>query len=340
MNRRPTAKDVAERAGVARSAVSMVVNGRDEGMVSPDRRARILEAARELGYTPSSVARSLRNQRTRTIGLVTDEIASGAYAGDIVLGATDAAMAAGYLLLTVDTHGDRDRELPAYQTLIDRQVDALVFAALGLRTYEPPEGLARQPAILANCFDPGGRIPGVVADEVAGGRAAARVLLDAGHRDVVALGGDPETIAAPRREQGVAEAFAEAGLPVPPVVRAGWEIDGGVRAATLALRGDPRPTALLCANDRVAVGAVLAAGRLGLDVPTDLSVLGYDDDPNVARRMVPALTTIDLPHRAIGEAAMVALLAHLDDGLPLPTADRLLPCEPVVRDSVAAPGRR
>ncbi len=339
MSRRPTAKDVAERAGVARSAVSMVVNGRDEGMVAPDKRARILEVAHELGYTPNRVARSLRNQRTHTIGLVTDEIASGAYAGEIVLGATDAAMAAGYLLLTVDTHGDQDREAPAYQTLADRSVDALVFASLGLRAYTPPDGSNHRPAILANCFDPNGAVPGVFADEVGGGRNAARLLLEAGHRDVVVLGGVASDVAAPRREQGVAEAFAAAGLAPPRVVRAGWEIDDGVRAATEALGGTSVPTALLCANDRVALGAVLVAARLGLAIPDDLSVLGYDDDPNVARRLVPGLTTIDLPHHAIGEATLTALLEHLDDGVALPTSDRLLPCEPVVRGSVAPPRR-
>jgi LacI family transcriptional regulator len=332
--RRPTAKDVAERAGVSRSAVSMVVNDRADGMVSDDRRQRILRAADELGYTPNSVARSLRNQRTHTIGLVTDEIASGAFGGDIVHGATDVAMAAGYLLLTVDTHGESDRERAAYATLLDREVDALMFAALSMRRYEPPSAMTQRPAVLANCFDPAGRVPGVLADEHTGGRAAAQMLLDAGHRDVAVLGGDPVLPAAELREEGMAAAFTAAGLPAPAVLRAGWDIDGGVRAASQLLDALDRPTALLCANDRVATGAMLAAARLGLDVPDDLSVLGYDDDPNVARRMVPPLSTVVLPHREIGAQAMTVLLDLLAGEEP-PAADVLLPCAPVPRGSVA-----
>lgn len=339
MPRKPTAKDVAALAGVARSAVSMVVNGRDAGMVAPDKRQRILDAAAELGYTPHSVARSLRNQRTHTIGLVTDQIASSAFGGELIRGATDVAMEAGYLLITVDTHGDAAREAPAYEALVHREVDALMFAALSLRVYAPPAAMRERPAMLANCFDPDGAAPGVIADEVEGGRRAAQLLLDAGHRRVAVLGGQPPLIAMPRRLAGVSAAFEAAGLPAPEVVPGGhgWEISTGVEAATAALSRSQRPTGLLCANDRVATGAYLAAARLGLDVPGDVSIVGYDDDENVAQRLVPGLTTIALPHHAIGAAAMEAMLAHLDDGEPLPTADVLLPCEPVLRDSVGPP---
>lgn len=337
MSRNPTAKDVAARAGVARSAVSMVVNGRDAGMVAPDKRQRVLDAAAELGYRPHSVGRSLRNQRTQTIGLVTDQIASSAFGGQLIRGATDVAMEAGYLLLTVDIHGDDDREGPAYEALLHREVDALMFAALSLREYHPPAALRGRPALLANCFDPEGRVPGVVADEVMGGRRAAELLLAAGHRDVVVLAGDPPLVAMPRREAGIAAAFAEAGLAAPESVMTGWEIGDGVRAATTVLSRADRPTAVLCANDRVAVGVLLAAARLGLDVPREVSVVGYDDDENVAPQLLPALTTIALPHHEIGTVAMTALVAHLDGGAPLPEADHLLPCAPVVRSSVAPP---
>jgi LacI family transcriptional regulator len=339
MPRKPTAQDVADRAGVARSAVSMVVNGKDAGMVAPERRQRILDAAAELGYTPNSVARSLRNRRTHTIGLVTDQIASSAFGGQLIRAATDIAMEAGYLLLTVDIHGDNAREAPAYQALLHREVDALMFGALSLRSYAPPAAMRERPAMLANCFDPSGAIPGVIADEVEGGRRAAQLLLDAGHRDVVVLGGQPPLVAMPRRLAGIAAAFEAVGAPAPGVVPGGegWEIASGVAAATAALTGDHRPTGLLCANDRVAVGAMLAAARLGLDVPRDLSIVGYDDDENVAGQLVPALTTVRLPHHEIGAVAMRALIANLEHGDPLPVADQLLPCEPVVRDSVAAP---
>lgn len=336
MSRKPTAKDVAARAGVARSAVSMVMNGHDAGMVAPDKRQLILDAAAELGYTPHSVARSLRNQRTHTIGLVTDQIASSAFGGQLIRAATDVAMEAGYLLLTVDIHGDASREGPAYEALRHREVDAFMFAALSLRTYDPPTQMRERPSMLANCFDPSGVIPGVIADDVEGGRRAAQLLLDAGHRDVVVLAGDPPLVAMPRRLAGIIAAFEAVGAPAPRVVTSGsgWEISNGIRAATEALSQPQRPTGLLCANDRVANGAYLAAARLGLDVPGDVSIVGYDDDENVAQRLLPGLTTIALPHHEIGATAMSALIAHLDGGAPLPDSDRLLPCEPVPRDSV------
>lgn len=337
MSRKPTAKDVASLAGVSRSAVSMVVNGRDEGMVAPVKRQRILDAAEELGYTPSSVGRSLRAQRTRTIGLVTDRIASAAYGGDLIRGATDAALAAGYLLVTVDTHGEHAREKAAYEALLQRDVDALMFASVSLREYDVTAAMADHPAVLANCFDPTGSVPGFIADEVAGGRAAGKLLLEAGHREVVVLGGSHNLLAAPRREQGIAEAFAAAGLAPPQVVAGGWDIATGHAAATEVLSRSDRPTALICSNDRVAAGAVLAAARLGVDVPGAVSVMGYDDDENVAPTMVPALSTVAIAHADIGEVAMTALITHLEHGEPLPTEDTLLPCEVVDRASVAPP---
>ena len=339
MARKPTARDVAERAGVARSAVSMVVNGRDAGMVAPERRQRILDAAAELGYRPHSVGRSLRNQRTQTVGLVTDQIASSAFGGQLIRGATDVAMEAGYLLITVDIHGDTEREAPAYEALLHREVDALMFAALSLREYRPPPPLREHPSILANCFDPAGSIAGVVADEVAGGYAAAALLIDAGHRDIVSLEGEPDSAATPLRREGTLAAFDDAGLPAPELIGGGWEISDGFQAATRVLSRQSRPTGLLCANDRGAVGAYLAAARLGIDVPADLSIVGYDDDENIAHRLSPALTTVALPHHEIGTAAMTALIAHLDDGVPLPSVAQKLPCRLVVRDSIAAPSR-
>jgi len=337
MSKKPTAKDVAARAGVARSAVSMVVNGRDAGMVAPGKRQRILDAAAELGYRPHSVGRSLRNQRTQTIGLVTDQIASSAFGGRLIRGATDVAMEAGYLLITVDIHGDAEREQPAYEALLHREVDALMFAALSLREYPAPATLRHRPAVLANCFDPTGAVAGVLADEVSGGARAAELLLAAGHREVVSLEGPRHFVATVRRRAGIADAFDAAGHPAPETVPTGWEIGDGVRTGTAVLSRTDRPTGLLCANDRVAVGVLLAAARLGLEVPGDVSVVGYDDDENVAPQLLPALTTIALPHQEIGAMAMTSLLSHLEDGAPLPRADRMLPCEPVVRDSVAPP---
>lgn len=341
--RKATAKDVAELAGVSRSAVSMVLNGRADGMIAADKQHAVRAAAAELAYTPDSVARSLRSRRTHTVGVVTDHIATSAYAGQILVGATDEAMRAGYVLLVVDTQGDRERAAAAYATLHERQVDALMFAALSLEAYQPGEHttasdrMRGEPGVLANCFDPEGQVPSVIADEVAGGAQAANLLIEAGHTHLTLLGGSRDKAATGRREQGVRQACAHAGVPLPHVIDTGWEIGDGYRAAVHELGRPHRPTGILCANDRVALGVLMAALRLGLEVPRDLSVIGYDDDENVAPAAIPALSTIRLPHREIGAVAMRSLLNRLADPADMVQDVTLVPCVPVTRASVAAP---
>jgi LacI family transcriptional regulator len=345
MPRKATSQDVADLAGVSRSAVSLVLNGRGAGNIAADKQAMIIEAARKLNYTPNAVALSLRSRRSSTIGVVTDAIATTAFGGKLLQGASDAAVAEGYLLLVIDTQNDADRESKAYQTLQNRQVDGFLFAAMSLRPYEAPALLRQTPSALANCFDPVDAAPAFIPDEVAGSRSVTQHLIDRGHRDIVMLTGTSDVIASGLREQGFAEALAAAGLDASPPVAGGWDIDKGYAAATHVLTNrSPRPTALVCANDRAAIGAVLAATQLGLSVPRDLSVVGYDDDENVAPHLVPALTTVRLPHREMGEQAMRTVLATVLDDRNLPLSAKaassgrtLLACPLVVRDSVAPP---
>lgn len=344
MPRKATSQDVADLAGVSRSAVSLVLNGRGAGNIAADKQALIIAAARQLNYTPNTVALSLRSRRSATIGVVTDAIATTAFGGQLLEGAADVAVAEGYLLLVIDTQNDLGRERRAYETLQNRQVDGFLFAAMSLRPYDVPPNLRSVTCALANCFDPDDSAPAFVPDEVAGSRVVTQHLIDQGHRDIVMLTGTSDVIASGLREQGFAEAMSAAGLPVPAPVTAGWEIDKGYAGAMHVLTADQRPTAVVCVNDRSAIGVILAAAQLGLSVPGDLSVVGYDDDENVAPCLVPALTTVRLPHREMGERAMRVVLDRvLDDG-PAgagaesgPTPRTLLDCPLVVRDSVAPP---
>ena len=148
---------------------------------------------------------------------------------------------------------------------------------MSLKAYEPSPGLTGSIASLANCFDPAGR-SGAHPDR--GGRELGNPhLIERGHRDIVMLTGTPDMVASGLREQGFAQGLADAGLPVSPPIVAGWEIDKGYAAAMHVLTtSDSRPTGLVVANDRAAIGVVLAATSLGLSVPTDVSVVGYDDD--------------------------------------------------------------
>jgi LacI family transcriptional regulator len=344
MSRKATSQDVADLAGVSRSAVSLVLNGRGAGNIAAEKQALIIEAARRLNYSPNAVALSLRSRRSSTIGVVTDWIATTAFGVKLLQGASDAAAAAGFLLLVIDTQNSAEREVQAFETLQNRQVDGFLFAAQSLRAYEPAEPLVTAPGALANCFDPDDRVPAFVPDEVGGSRAATRHLLDRGHRDIVHFAGTTDVVATGLRQQGHAEAMAAAGVPTRAPIPTGWEIDKGYAAAMQVLTDDNRPTAIMCANDRSATGVMLAAAQLGLSVPGDLSVVGYDDDENVAPCLVPALTTVRLPHREMGERAMQVVLQAVLDDVPPPVgaepagASRtLLECPLVVRDSVAAP---
>lgn len=333
-----TSADVARRAGVSRAAVSMVLNGRGHGNVAAGRQEAIRAAARELGYVPDAAAVTMRTQRTRTIGVVTDAIVTTAYGGDVLAGTMDAAARAGYVTMVVETEDDPELEQRAFEALRSRQVDGFVFAAASMRTYSVAEEVGDTPAVLANCIDPDGSHAAWYPDDVGGGRLATAELLAAGHRRLVCLAGAEKTMATGLRVQGYQEALAGAGLPAGPVHPTGWEIADGHRAAMTLLAGAERPTGFVCANDRVAVGVLLAATALGLSVPGDVSLVGYDDDVNVAPTLVPGLTTIALPHREMGQRAMDALLQRL-------AGERLEPERVAVeatlvrRESVASPAR-
>ncbi|MFE1951558.1 LacI family DNA-binding transcriptional regulator [Streptomyces sp. NPDC059524] len=340
--KRPTARDVAELAGVSRAAVSFVFSGRAQGNLSAETQRRIREAADELGYRPDEVARSLRGRRTGVIGMLSDEIATSPFAGRMVLGAMEAARARGHQILLLESRRDPAAEAEAIAELRARRVDGLVYASMELRTTEVPAGVDPARTVLANCLPrEAGSYAAVVADERAGGRRAVDALIAAGHRDIALLGGAVGNIAAEDRARGFTDGMGAAGLEVREawMLRAGWQIDEGYAAALRVLGEAERPTGVVCANDRVAAGVLLAAARLGIAVPEALSVVGYDDQDHMADRLVPALTTVALPHHAMGAAAVDALLDAVERDEPVATGDVVrLPCPLVERASVAKPG--
>ncbi|MCQ4207361.1 LacI family DNA-binding transcriptional regulator [Streptomyces longispororuber] len=338
---RPTARDVAELAGVSRAAVSFVFSGRAQGNLSAATQERIRSAADQLGYRPDEVARSLRKQRSAVIGMLSDEIATSPFAGRMVLGAMEAARARGHQVLLLESRKDPAMEAEAVAELRARRVDGIVYAAMSMRRTAVPGTIAPERCVLANCLP---REPGsyasVVAAERAGGRAAVDVLISAGHRDIALLGGETDDVAATDRAHGFDDGLRAAGLTARPewTLRVGWQIDEGFAAALELLDGPDRPTGIVCANDRVATGVLLAAARLGIAVPEQLSIVGYDDQDQMADRLVPALTTVALPHHAMGAAAVNLLLDAVDAGADVDrTACEELPCPVVLRQSVTGP---
>lgn len=329
--------DVAELAGVSASTVSLVLSDA-KSRISEKTRQRVREAASSVGYTPNTVARGLRTQRTRTVGMISNEIATTPYAGRMLAGAQDVAREAGNLMLLVDTGDDRAVEQEAISALTAHQVDAMIYACMWHRIVPVPAGLPRDTVFL-DCRPDADGFRSVVPDDRAGGAAATRELIRAGHTRIAFVDTtDPLPIASGLRHEGYVSELTAHGIEVDPALHVREETSTrGGSLATAHLLGLPegqRPTAIFYFNDRMAVGAYSVAHRLGLELPRDLSIVGYDDQQLLAAEQDPPLTTIALPHYEMGRWAMEVALgvrAVEEKG-----ATHLMEC-PVIRRGTVGP---
>lgn len=339
---RPSMQDVADAAGVSRATVSLVLSDAPGARIAASTRARVHAVAAELGYRRDLVASGLRRARTDTIGLVSYRIATAPWGWSMVVGAQEAAWARDRVLLMANTGGRADHEHDAVASLLDRRVDGLVLGATYHRALTVPQLRIPIPIVLLDAFDPGGAHPAVVPDDESGGRLATSVLLDAGHERVAFINSADPVPASHLRLAGYRTALAARGIAFDDalVVDADdtrWP-DGGRRACAALLDRGVDFTALFCFNDRVASGAYRTLRATGLSVPADVSVVGFDDQADVANAMDPPLTTVALPHEAMGRWAVDRLLDRVDGvaGADDPVLHRA-PCPAVLRDSVAAP---
>jgi LacI family transcriptional regulator len=318
-SRRVRLSDVAKRAGVSPTAASFVLTGRREEMrISREVEARVLEAARETGYRPNIVSRSLRTGRTHTIGFISDTVATTRFAGDLIRGALEAARDRDHLLLIAETEGDANLERELLEAMIDRQVDGIVLASMYTRKVVVPRLLRTQRVVLLNAI-PSRPAPliSVVPDEVEAGRSAANVLLAAGHREGIYIVGvglkgnhrpKPKgALAAVERLQGIEAALANAGIrPEGAIGCEDWEPEFGYDAVRKLIDDGSDVRALICFNDRLAVGAYNALNDNGLEIPADVSIVSFDDDP-ISSWVRPKLTTIAIPHYELGRRSIEAL---------------------------------
>jgi LacI family transcriptional regulator len=309
---RATLLQVAQRAGVSRSTASFVLAGRHLDMrISEDARQRVLRAAQELDYRPNLMARSLRTKVTKTIALVSDTIASDPYAGRAIHGALAAAVAHGHLLFVGETEGDPLVEERLISDFLDRQVDAFVYASMFTRYVRLPKQLRGRPVVLLNCLTRAARPVqhSIIPDELTAGLSAARALLEAGHRQGIHLVGHPggRVFASRERLAGIKEGLGEAGARLAGTIDCDWWPDSAYDAVTRALADGLEPTALICLNDRVALGAYQALREAGRVIPDDVSVLSFDDS-DLAAWLRPQLTSISLPHYQLGWQAVETLL--------------------------------
>jgi DNA-binding LacI/PurR family transcriptional regulator len=317
--RRPTIKAVAAAAGVSTAAVSQAVNG--TGRISEATRRRVLAAAAELGWTPSASATALRRARTRTFALVvrrpTDVLGSDPHFSELITGLEGELAPRGYGLLLHLVAGISEESALYERLAAEGRVDGTVLT--DARDNDPRPARLRAlglPAVLLGAPDPASPVPTVgLGQQGAGVREAVGHLLELGHRRIAYVTG-PEELAHTRlRRAAFEKALAEAGSTPVAVLETDFTERAAVAATHQLLALTDRPTAVVYANDSMAVCAIGTAQRAGLRVPYDLSVIGYDNLP-LGRWLHPRLTTVDQQVQRVGAAAARALLAQCGEDVP------------------------
>ena len=326
--KRVTLADVARAAEVSPTTASLVLSGRGpELRISTTVQQRVRQEADTLSYRPNIVSIGLRNGSSRTLGFVSDTVATSQLAGDMIKGALKTARQHEYMLFIGETEGDPKLERRLLDAMLDRQVDGIILASMFTRTRRLPSRL-EVPTVLLNTLarKQVPAIPSVVPDEHTAGRAAARLLLDAGHRSIHLVGAGPGaddvppgTVAGTERLAGIREVMCEAGLELASGhLLPEWLPPDGWRATRRIIDEWGPALAIITFNDRLAFGAYQALHEAGLSVPADASVVSFDDSP-LADWLRPGLTTFAIPHHDLGRRAVELLIESIaaDDRQPL-----------------------
>jgi DNA-binding LacI/PurR family transcriptional regulator len=329
-------KDIALLAGVSHSTVSRAL--RNSPLIPESTAKRIQQIAREKGYSASAVARSLVMQKTQTIGVVVTSIADP-FNGEVVEGLEEAANQNGYSVILATSQADPEREMAVVRSFRERRVDGIIVASSRVGSlYASALGEMQIPIVLLNNQSAGIFAHTVTIDNVDGGLRATHHLIQLGHTRIAYLGDRLGFESDSERLAGYKKALRQARIPskVNLLERGDGKMPGARQAAAklLVLPPDLRPTAVFCYNDMSALGLMQAAEAAGLEIPRDLSVVGFDD-LFFAGQLRPPLTTYRQPKREIGKRAMEQLLTLLR-GESASDMTRIQG-ELVIRESTAAP---
>ncbi|MFN8163662.1 MAG: LacI family DNA-binding transcriptional regulator [Solirubrobacterales bacterium] len=329
-------KDVADHAGVSLSTVSYVVN--DSGPVASERRARVLDAIRLLNYTPNESARNLKRQSASTIGLVVPDLANQYFA--LVAEGVERAASERDVLVVLCVPQATGKSDDHYAKLLRSQrLDGVVYlSATGTLPTLILELSRSGAVVLVDEQLPGFELPAVVSDNRRGAREVAQHVLGHGHQRIAVIGGPAPLWSAEQRLAGYREALAAArhNPDEIPLLTGDYRQESGFELALRALAGDPaeRPTALICANDLMAIGALEYCKSAGIRVPEDVSIVGFDDVP-VSALVTPRLTTTRQPAHDLGAAAAILLFDLIDEIDSEPVAP--FPTTLMERESVGPP---
>lgn len=337
-----TLKDVAKKANVSFKTVSRVIN--NEGGVSRTMVEKVQEVIEELQYIPNINAKSIRTKKTQVYGFITDQIATTPYAVDIIKGAQDAATKQNKLLFVVNTGIDDVFNKRVVKMLLQRQVEGIIFAAMYHKKIEIPFSLNQlTDFVLVNCYSDDVFATSIIPDEFHAGYSATKKLLDKGHRSIAMLNLPDDSIAAELRLKGYKKALKEFGVKInnnyihTAVIRKpSGEVIKAFDIARKLLKTEKRPTAIFCANDRIAMKTYEAIKSLGLTIPGDVAVIGFDNQEIIADNLHPGLSTMALPHREMGIKAVEVLIDNEKRKTPGGSMSRqiLLQCKYVERKSI------
>ncbi|WP_113701574.1 LacI family DNA-binding transcriptional regulator [Nonomuraea lactucae] len=307
--RRPTIKDVAEKAGVSRSTVSRALTGR--GYAADEVRERVRRAAAELGYVPDAMARTLKQQVSRSVGVIVSDLRNSFYA-ELAAGASAAARERGYTMVLADTSLSTDAEIEAAEAFVALRVAGVIVTpnSPSVSTYLGEHGI---PVVEVDRQFAAGSTDGVVVGNRVGAREATAHLLELGHRRIALFIDETNWTTGHERYEGYSEALAASGGAVEPalVVSSGWDVAGSHQRALDMLREPDRPTAVFAANNVLAEGVWRAVAELGLRVPGDVSLVAFDDAPWMSM-VSPAVTAVAQDTLSLGAAAVRRLHERIE----------------------------
>ena len=331
--RRATLKDVAQAAGFSQSTTSRALSG--EGYVAAGVRDRVLAAAESLGYVPHAMARSLRKQDSRTIGVLVSDLRNAFYA-DLAAGIASRSRREGYTMMLVDDQGSTDAEMDAARAFVATRVAGVIVTPL---SGDVSAYLMRQhiPVIEADRQFSAGRCDGVIIDNAGVAKRMTDHLIDLGHRRIALFIDETMWTTGGERAAGYRRSLEGSGIPADPslVISAGWDADGARKSAIDILARRDHPTAIFAANNLLAEGVWRATNDLGLRIPEDVSVVSFDDSQWMSM-VSPGITAVAQDAVSLGETALDRLLERLQDPMAEPQTT-VLDAEVLPRGSTAAP---
>ncbi|HEV2784620.1 MAG TPA: LacI family DNA-binding transcriptional regulator [Actinophytocola sp.] len=338
MTNSPTLKEVARRAGVHVTTASRALNPATSSLVNSATIRKVQAAARELRYQPNAIARGLKTARSMSVGVLLPDLTNPLFP-PIVRGIEDVLAAAGYTTLIANTDHDPDRQLALFDTLRARQVDGVIAATARRddRLFIEAHRYGVR-IVLVNRRVDGSEIPSVVGDDQHGVAMAVRHLVELGHTRIAHVAGPQDTTTGRTRLRAFRQTLDEAGIGADPALIAvadEFTEARGAKAITTVLNATAPPTAVVAANDLIALGCLDVFAERGLSCPRDVSLVGFNDMPFVDR-LAPPLTTVRVPHYQIGAEGARMLLERLGDP-ELPAKSITLPVSLVVRKSTVRP---